>query len=66
LWGARKPEHLASVDEALGWSLDKATMALIDRILTEQIRDPVGPEFMAPPVRAVDETSPLVPDQQIA
>ena len=24
LWGARKPEHLASVDEVLGWSLDEA------------------------------------------
>jgi hypothetical protein len=24
----------------------------IDRILSEQIKDPVGPEFMAPPARA--------------
>ena len=58
LWGARKPEHLASVDEALGWSLDEAAMASIDHILSEQIRDPVGPEFMAPPTRAAAETSP--------
>ncbi len=65
LWGARKPEHLASVDEALGWSLDQANMALIDRILNDQIRDPVGPEFMAPPVRAAAGTSRLeLPAQQ--
>ena len=57
LWGARTPEHIASVDEALGWSLDRASMALIDRILNEQLRDPVGPEFMAPPVRAFAETN---------
>jgi len=59
LWGARKPKHLASVDEALGWSLDEAAMASIDHILSEQIRNPVGPEFMAPPVRAAAGTSTL-------
>ena len=65
LWGARKPEHLASVDEALGWSVDEPAMKLIDQILRDQIRDPVGPEFMAPPVRAAAGTSPLeLPAQQ--
>lgn len=59
LWGARKPEHLASVDEVLGWSVNEADMALINYILKDQIRDPVGPEFMAPPVRTAAETSPL-------
>ena len=52
LWGARKPEHLASVDEAFGSSQDEPAMKLIDHILRDQIRDPVGPEFMAPPLRA--------------
>jgi|SRR5882724_7206215 len=52
LWGARKPEHLASIDEVLGWSINEVDMALIDHILKDQIRDPVGPEFMAPPARA--------------
>jgi aryl-alcohol dehydrogenase-like predicted oxidoreductase len=67
LWGARKPEHLASVDEVLGWSLDEASMAFIDHILNDQIRDPVGPEFMAPPTRAAAGTSPLeLPAQQTA
>jgi aryl-alcohol dehydrogenase-like predicted oxidoreductase len=52
LWGARKPEHLASIDEVLGWSINGADMSLIDHILKDQIRDPIGPEFMAPPARA--------------
>jgi aryl-alcohol dehydrogenase-like predicted oxidoreductase len=59
LWGARKPEHLASVDEVLGWSLDEAAMASIDHILSDRIRQPVGPEFMAPPTRAAAGTSTL-------
>ncbi len=49
LWGARKPEQLASVDEVFGWSLDVSAFREIDRILTQSINDPVGPEFMAPP-----------------
>jgi aryl-alcohol dehydrogenase-like predicted oxidoreductase len=51
LWGARTPEQIAPVDDALGWSLDSAAMKEIDRILKDDIRDPVGPEFMAPPLR---------------
>ena len=51
LWGARRPGHLAQVDEVMGWSLDAAAQQEIDRILQEIIRDPVGPEFMAPPAR---------------
>jgi aryl-alcohol dehydrogenase-like predicted oxidoreductase len=51
LWGARRPEQVAGVDEAMGWSLDDAARAEIDRILRETIIDPVGPEFMAPPER---------------
>jgi hypothetical protein len=35
-----------------GWSLDAAAKTEIDRILREEIPDPVGPEFMAPPARA--------------
>jgi aryl-alcohol dehydrogenase-like predicted oxidoreductase len=48
LWGARRPEQLAPVAEVLGWRIDQDTMARIDRILAQTIRDPVGPEFMAP------------------
>ncbi len=49
LWGARKPEQLAPVDEVFGWSLDPSALEEIDRILARSITDPVGPEFMAPP-----------------
>lgn len=49
LWGARRPEQLAPIGDVMGWHIDAATMADIDTILAETIKDPVGPEFMAPP-----------------
>jgi len=51
LWGARRPEQLAPITEVIGWSLGKSDFAAIDAILRETIRNPVGPEFMAPPAR---------------
>jgi len=51
LWGARHPGQLQPIDEVFGWSLDAAAKGEIDRILKEEITDPVGPEFMAPPPR---------------
>jgi aryl-alcohol dehydrogenase-like predicted oxidoreductase len=48
LWGARRPEQLRATVGVAGWSLDRVTRAAIDRILSETITDPVGPEFMAP------------------
>ena len=36
-----------------GWKLDAAAKAEIDRILKTTIKDPVGPEFMAPPASNV-------------
>ncbi|HEX4570787.1 MAG TPA: aldo/keto reductase [Dongiaceae bacterium] len=52
LWGARRPDQLQPVDGIGGWSLDAKTKAEIDDILREEIVDPVGPEFMAPPARS--------------
>jgi aryl-alcohol dehydrogenase-like predicted oxidoreductase len=49
LWGARRPDQLAPVNEASGWSIDDEGKAVIEKILREEIIDPVGPEFMAPP-----------------
>jgi len=49
LWGARHPDQLAPIEPAMGWSLDGAAKAEIDRILAETIKNPIGPEFMAPP-----------------
>jgi len=48
LWGARRPDQLAEAQGVAGWSLDEATRAKIDRILSGAVTDPVGPEFMAP------------------
>jgi aryl-alcohol dehydrogenase-like predicted oxidoreductase len=49
LWGARRPDQLIPVDNVGGWSLDAAAKAEIETILRDEITDPVGPEFMAPP-----------------
>ncbi len=51
LWGARKPGQLDPLDGAMGWTLDADALAEIDRIVDEEVKDPVGPEFMAPPDR---------------
>src|ERR1700758_3413525 len=49
LWGARHADQLSPIADVLGWRIDSATMAEIDRILRQTVKDPVGPEFMAPP-----------------
>jgi aryl-alcohol dehydrogenase-like predicted oxidoreductase len=55
LWGARHPEQLAPVTEVIGWSLGSSDFDAIDGILRENIQNPVGPEFMAPPARETAE-----------
>jgi aryl-alcohol dehydrogenase-like predicted oxidoreductase len=55
LWGARHPGQLDGVADVMGWKLDAAALAKIDGILAECVADPVGPEFMAPPVRSAAE-----------
>ena len=52
LWGARRPDQLAPVNEVSGWSIDDEGKAAIEKILRQEIVDPIGPEFMAPPERA--------------
>jgi aryl-alcohol dehydrogenase-like predicted oxidoreductase len=49
LWGARSAEQLDPCQEAFGWKLSDNDFAAVDQILTETIKDPVGPDFMAPP-----------------
>ncbi len=51
LWGARRPAQLAAVEDAFGWHLDEKAFAQIDAIVAQHVKDPVGPEFMAPPAR---------------
>jgi len=48
LWGARKPSQLDAIGDVMGWHIDDATMKEIDKILDETVKEPVGPEFMAP------------------
>ncbi|MFO7968193.1 MAG: aldo/keto reductase [Archaeoglobaceae archaeon] len=51
LWGARKPQQIDPVNEVMGWKLDHDALQNIDSIVEETIKDPTGPEFMAPPAR---------------
>jgi hypothetical protein len=49
LFRARRPAQLAPLNEVFGWTLDETAKQTINRILADTIKDPVGPEFMAPP-----------------
>lgn len=49
LWGARHPEQLANINDAMGWTLDAEAMKQIDKILDQYIEKAFGPDFMAPP-----------------
>lgn len=51
LWGAKRPEQLDAVEGVVGWKLDDAAMAEIDRIVAECVTDPAGPEYLTPQVR---------------
>ena len=55
LWGARRPDQLAPIQEVSGWKLTENDFKAIDAILHESVRHPVGPEFMAPPARQVPQ-----------
>lgn len=54
LWGARRPDQLAEVDQVFGWKLTDADFKEIDKIIAENVKNPVGVEFMAPPEREFD------------
>ena len=56
LWGGRHPDQLQAALGVGGWSLDAASLASIERILSETITDSIGPEFMAPLQRSVSGT----------
>ena len=38
------------MQDTMGWKLDDRAKRRIERILAGTVRDPVGPEFMAPPL----------------
>lgn len=52
LWGAKRPEQLAPIEDAMGWKLDAAAMQAIDRIVAACVTDPVGPEYLTPSPRS--------------
>lgn len=54
LWAPTQPSELDPLNDILGWRLDDEAGAQIDEILAQSIKDPVGPEFMAPPEHAPD------------
>jgi aryl-alcohol dehydrogenase-like predicted oxidoreductase len=49
LWGARSPSQIEEVEGALGWILSPGELAGIDRILAEEIPEPLGAGFLTPP-----------------
>ncbi|MFZ1085807.1 MAG: aldo/keto reductase [Terracidiphilus sp.] len=53
LWGAKRPEQLDAVIGVFGWKLDAEAMAEIDRIVSESVNDPIGPEYLSPKVREI-------------
>lgn len=48
LWGAKRPEQLAPVAEVFGWKLTAKDMQAIDRIVRENVMEPVGPDYLRP------------------
>jgi len=50
-WGARRPEQLDAVTGVMGWRLGAGAMTEIDRIVSQSVTDPVGPEYLTPQVR---------------
>jgi len=49
IWGGRKPEQMVALASIFDWSMDGACLSAVDSILAEAVKDPIGPEFMAPP-----------------
>jgi aryl-alcohol dehydrogenase-like predicted oxidoreductase len=52
LWGVRHPGELAPLQDVVGWHLDEEALRYVDEVIAHSVREPVGPEFMAPPERA--------------
>ncbi len=50
LWGARRPQQLEALPGALDFALDARAQREIEAIVAEEVTQPIGPEFMAPPV----------------
>ena len=51
LWGAKRPAHLAPAKEVMGWKLTEQDMKAIDQLIRQNVREPVGPEYLRPGLR---------------
>lgn len=51
LWGAWKPDYLDEINDIFGWNISKQKRKEIDIIVNDTIKDPVGPDFLAPELR---------------
>jgi len=51
LWGARKRDQLDQLEAVFGWTLKQEDFQAIEKIIQETVKDPIGPDFMAPPIR---------------
>ncbi|MFP4225663.1 MAG: general stress protein, partial [Desulfobacterales bacterium] len=54
LWGGRRPDEMNPLPGMFGWHLTEDDLREIDGILEKNIKDPVGPEFMAPPAKKAE------------
>jgi len=50
LWGARTPGQLAEFTGVDGWCISAEDLDLVQEILRRDVTDPVGSEFMVPPI----------------
>jgi aryl-alcohol dehydrogenase-like predicted oxidoreductase len=55
LWGIRRPDQVDPLEQIFGWSLSDQDKQEINAIISSEISEPVGPEFMAPPSREKSE-----------
>lgn len=51
LWGARNPDQLLPAAEVMKFKLTTEDYVNIHKIVSDSLSDPIGPEFMAPPLR---------------
>jgi len=52
LWGGRRPEQMESIPEIMSFSLKQKHFDDIDNIVSQHVKDPIGPEFMESPDRS--------------
>jgi aryl-alcohol dehydrogenase-like predicted oxidoreductase len=49
LWAPRHPGEVDPLPDMVGWHLDEEALQYVDEVISHSVKEPVGPEFMAPP-----------------